>query len=71
METTLTDDYVMTPREAAYRWNMKRNTLIAALNRGTFDDQGERGLVRKFTLHGGKTVWYITAKAMREVYGDI
>jgi hypothetical protein len=60
----------MYPNEASYRWGMKKNTLIAALNRGRFDEQGMNGYVRKFTL-SGRTNWYIKVKAMREVYGEM
>lgn len=63
------DNYFMTPSEAAHRWVMKRNTIIAALTRGRFNECLEEGLVRKFTLHGS-TEWSISAKAMRQVYGD-
>lgn len=60
-------DY-FTPTEAAYRWSLKRNTVIAALNRGRFNAYLQEGLVKKFSLEGS-TDWYITAKAMREVFG--
>jgi hypothetical protein len=67
----LSDNHTMSPREAAWRWGMKRNTLIAAILRGRFDDQGERGLIRRFSAPGIKTVYSITVQAMKEVYGDI
>lgn len=60
---------MFTTSEAAYRWGLKRNTVVAALNRGRFDKQSEAGDVRKFTLHGS-TEWYISIKVMREVFGD-
>lgn len=59
----------LTPSEAAFRWGIKRNTLIAALTRGRFDELLESGEVRKFTQHGS-TEWYVSVKAMREIYGD-
>jgi hypothetical protein len=60
---------VMTPSEAAERWGLKRNTIVAALNRGLFDDQIRRGLVRKHVKENGQTEWYITKHAMIEKYG--
>jgi hypothetical protein len=59
----------MSPTEAAERWGLKRNTIIAALNRGRFDKQIERGLVKKYETEYGKNEWYITVQAMKEVYG--
>jgi Helix-turn-helix domain len=59
----------MSPTEAAERWGLKRNTIIAALNRGRFDEQIERGLVKKYETEYGKNEWYITVQAMKEVYG--
>lgn len=63
------DSDFFTPNEAAFRWNMKRNTIIAALNRGRFDNQLEEGSIKKFSLQGSPD-WYISAKAMRDVFGD-
>ncbi|SFA54757.1 hypothetical protein SAMN05192569_10559 [Parageobacillus thermantarcticus] len=60
---------VMTPSEAAERWGLKRNTLVAALNRGWFDKQIKKGLIRKYVKENGKTEWYITEQAMFEKYG--
>jgi ethanolamine utilization protein EutQ (cupin superfamily) len=60
---------VMSPSEAAERWGMKRNTIIAALNRGQFDKQIEKGLVRKYVKENGQTEWYLTEQAMIEKYG--
>jgi hypothetical protein len=60
----------MSLTEAAERWGLKRNTLIAALNRGRFYDQIKSGLVRKYENAHGKTEWYITKQAMEEVYGE-
>ncbi|GIP25455.1 hypothetical protein J23TS9_05850 [Paenibacillus sp. J23TS9] len=65
----LEDSDELTPSEAAYRWGMKRNTLIAALNRGRFNEHLSNGEVRRFTQHGS-TEWYLSVKAMRNVYGD-
>lgn len=59
----------MTPSEAADQWGLKRNTIVAALNRGWFDDQIRRGLVRKHVKENGQTEWYITKHAMIEKYG--
>lgn len=61
---------VMSPTEAAERWGMKRNTLIAALNRGKFDTQIERGLIKRYEPEHDRTEWYITKQAMEEVYGE-
>lgn len=61
---------VMTPSEAAERWGLKRNTIIAALNRGLFDEQIKKGLVRQHQYENGKSDWYLTEQALREVYGD-
>lgn len=55
----------MVPAESAEKWGIQRNTVIAALNRGRFDDQIARGLVRR----SGNT-WLITEQAMREVFGE-
>jgi predicted transcriptional regulator of viral defense system len=60
---------VMTPSEAAERWGLKRNTIVAALNRGWFDKQIKKGLIRKYVKENGKTEWYITEQAMVEKYG--
>lgn len=65
----LQEDVFMTPSEAAYRWRIKRNTLIAALNRGKFDDYIREGLTKKFTQHGA-TEWLVSVRAMRDVFGD-
>ncbi|MEK4236446.1 hypothetical protein [Paenibacillus sp. FSL H7-0714] len=70
----MTDKYMketdfLTPSEAAYRWGVKRNTLIAALNRGRFDDYLDSSEVKKFTQHGS-TEWAISVRAMREVFRD-
>ncbi|WP_449603000.1 hypothetical protein [Paenibacillus sp. Marseille-Q9583] len=65
----LQDDVFMTPSEAAYRWRMKRNTLIAALNRGRFDHFIREGSTKKFTQHGA-TEWLVSVRAMREAFGD-
>lgn len=67
-EEGLTEEDMLTVSEAAYRWGVKRNTLVAALNRGRFDRHLESGEVRKFTLHGA-TEWYVSVKAMRAVFG--
>ncbi|WP_240371700.1 helix-turn-helix domain-containing protein [Anoxybacteroides rupiense] len=61
---------VMSPSEAAERWGLKRNTIIAALNRGLFDEQIEKGLVKKYVKENGQTEWYLTEKAMKEKYGE-
>lgn len=62
---------VMTPREAAERWGLKRNTIIVALNSGRFEEQIARGLVRRFEpSHSGKSEWYLTKQAMYEVFGQ-
>jgi len=61
---------VMSPSEAAERWGLKRNTIIAALNRGLFDEQIEKGLVRQYQYENGKSDWYLTEQALREVYGE-
>lgn len=63
------DTDFFTPSEAAFRWNLKRNTVIAALNRGRFNSLIQKGLVKRFSLEGS-TAWYITAAAMREVFGE-
>lgn len=63
----LQDDVFMTPSEAAYRWNVKRNTLIAALNRGRFNEYIGDG-VKRFTQHGA-TEWLLSVKAMRDLFG--
>lgn len=60
---------VMTPSEAAERWGLKRNTIIAALNRGLFDEQIKKGLVRKYVKENGQAEWYLTEQAMIEKYG--
>lgn len=59
----------MTPSEAAERWGLKRNTIIAALNRGLFDEQIKKGLVRKYVKENGQAEWYLTEQAMIEKYG--
>lgn len=56
---------VMTPGEVEERWGLKDGTIRAALTRGRFDDQIERGLIRK-----SKKVWLLTDLAIREVYGE-
>jgi hypothetical protein len=61
---------VMTPSEAAERWGLKRNTIIAALNRGLFNKQIEKGLVRHHRYENGRSDWYLTEQALREVYGE-
>lgn len=61
---------IMSPSEAAERWGLKRNTIIAALNRGLFDEQIEKGLVRQHQYENGKSDWYLTEQALREVYGE-
>jgi hypothetical protein len=58
-------DRVMTPGEVEDRWGLKDGTIRAACTRGQFDDQIERGLVRK-----SKKVWLLTDVAVREVYGE-
>jgi hypothetical protein len=63
-------DEVMSPSEAAERWGLKRNTIIAALNRGIFEEQVRKGLVRQHQYKNGKSDWYITEQALREVYGE-
>lgn len=60
---------VMTPSEAAERWGLKRNTIVAALNRGLFDEQIKKGLVRKYVKKNGQAEWYLTEQAMIEKYG--
>lgn len=57
-----------TPSEAADRWGIPRNTLNAAINRGKFDKQIEKGLLRKFQS-GNISQWSISYEAMKEVYG--
>lgn len=59
----------MTTTEAAERWGLKRNTLIASLTRGRFEDQKQNGLIRTFNPKHGKRVYYISELAMNEVYG--
>lgn len=59
----------MTPSEAAERWGLKRNTIVAALNRGLFDEQIKKGLVRKYVKKNGQAEWYLTEQAMIEKYG--
>ena len=54
----------MTATEASERWGLAESTIRVAIRRGQFDDQIERGLVRK----SGK-VWLLTDVAMTEVYG--
>lgn len=63
------DTDFFTPNEAAFRWNLKRNTVIAALNRGRFNHYIQNGLVKRFTLDGSPD-WYLSATAMREVFGE-
>ncbi|MBY0202449.1 hypothetical protein [Paenibacillus cucumis (ex Kampfer et al. 2016)] len=63
------DNDFFTPNEAAFRWKLKRNTVIAALNRGRFNDFIQNGLVKRFTLKGSPD-WYISATAMRAVFGE-
>jgi len=67
----LAETHTMSPREAAWRWNMKKNTLLVAIKRGRFDNQGMRGLIRRFSAPGIRTQYSISVKAMTEVYGPI
>nr|WP_235887972.1 helix-turn-helix domain-containing protein [Neobacillus paridis] len=54
-----------TPPEAAKQWGLKKDTVRAALTRGLFDKQIEKGLVRK-----SEGTWLVHKQAMVEVYGE-
>jgi Helix-turn-helix domain len=60
---------IMSPSEAAERWGLKRNTVIAALTRGRFDEQIEKGLVKKYVKETGQAEWYLTTEAMNQIFG--
>lgn len=56
--------HIMTTSEAARRWGYKENTIRAAIARGRFDKQIQKGMLRK-----SGDIWLIHEKAMYEVYG--
>jgi hypothetical protein len=57
--------YWMTASEAEQRWGLSSGTVRAACVRGLFEEQIEKGLVRK----SGK-VWLVTDEAMKNKYGE-
>ncbi|MMZ47371.1 hypothetical protein D1872_90150 [compost metagenome] len=61
--------HALTPTEAAEKFGMKRNTIIAALIRGRFDEEFEKGTARKYTTDSGKNIYYLTEEAMIAVFG--
>lgn len=64
--TQINDIYeIMTPPEASNQWGLSKDTVRAALTRGKFDKQIEKGLVRK-----SGNQWLIHRDAMLEVYGE-
>ena len=65
-EMTCNPQYMTIP-EAAQVWGIKRNTLVAAVTRGRFDGVGG---VRTVKPDRGRTIHYISEKAMYALFGE-